>query len=114
MKSHSFVRENAPRAILYSKNYFDTDPAPVWIALFSLSYLYFMNLISTIAQCTFLCYEKEFVTWRDSSGFNKFFYGFINILSLGLNHKIRNILFCKLVFYCTAVGKCLLTQPMQR
>ena len=81
---------------LYYIDYFDTEPVPIWIALGSLAWLYFLNLVGTVAQCVFLCHEKEFVTWRDSSGFHRCFYGFINVLSLCFNHKTRNILFCKL------------------
>ena len=55
-----------------------------------------MNIIAIFAQSVFLCYEKEFVAWRDSSGFNKCFSGFAGFMALFINHKFRNILFCKL------------------
>ena len=81
---------------LYYIDYYINQPTPVFVALAALGYLYFLNVLGSIAQCVFLCYEKEFVTWRDQSGFHKCFYGFVNILSLIFNHKIRNIIFCKL------------------
>jgi len=34
--------------------------------------------------------------WKESSGFHRCFYGFVNICSTLFSHKIRNILFCKL------------------
>ena len=36
------------------------------------------------------------MTWTNASRFNKCFYWFSNILGLAINHKFKNILFCKL------------------
>lgn len=36
------------------------------------------------------------MAWKESSGFNKCFHGFAGFTALFVNHKFRNILFCKL------------------
>lgn len=82
--------------LLYYKDYYSTESVPLWIGLGSLVYLYLLNAIGSIAQCAFLCYEREFTAWKDASRFHKCFYAFVNVCSLCFSHKFRNILFCKL------------------
>lgn len=72
------------------------EPVALYIGLGALAFLYLMNIIATIAHSVFLCHEKEFVTWTNVSKFNKCFYWFSNIIGLVINHKFKNILFCKL------------------
>ena len=81
---------------LYYKDYYSSEPTPLLIGLAGLGYLYILNLVATLAQSIFLCYEKEFTTWKESSRLNSCFYGLVNIVSLTLSHKTRNVLFCKL------------------
>lgn len=72
------------------------EPVALFIGLGALAFLYIMNIIATIAHSVFLCYEKEFVAWTNASRFNRCFYWFSNMIGLVLNHKFKNILFCKL------------------
>ena len=81
---------------LYYLGYYSSEPIPLYIALGALGYLYILNVIACLAQSIFLCYEREFEGWRGQSGFHRCFYGLVSVVALAVNHKIRNILFCKL------------------
>jgi hypothetical protein len=72
------------------------EPVAEYIGLGAMVFLYTMNFAATIAHSIFLCHEKDFLTWVDQSRFHKCFYWFTNILSFVVNHKFKNILFCKL------------------
>lgn len=91
--------------LLYYLNYYTNQSVPLWIGLGSLGYLLVLNVIGTISQGIFLCYEKAFMTWREQSGFHKCFYFFVNLVSLGISHKFRNILFCKLFTFKVVSAK---------
>jgi hypothetical protein len=92
---------------LYFIKYMD-NPTAEYIGLGAMGFLYIMNFVATVTHSIFLCYEKDFIMWTSQSKFNKCFYWFSNILGFLVNHKFKNILFCKMFtfkIFCAKLDK---------
>lgn len=79
---------------LYYTIKFTEESMPLFVGLGALGYLYIMNIIAFIAQNVVTCRDKLFYAWNE--GANKCSVIVSNVVALCINHKFRNILFCKL------------------
>lgn len=80
---------------LYFINFFVTSTLPFFVGGAALAYLILLNVLGVIIQNCSLCYDKDFKMWY-AEGSHKLATIIVNILSTLINHKFRNILFCKL------------------
>ena len=56
--------------------------------------LYLLNILSIFVQNAIICSDKHFNAWN--VGCNRCFNVIVNFIALLMNHKFRNVLFCKL------------------
>jgi hypothetical protein len=81
--------------ILYHIAFFATFSVPFFLALAALVYLYLVNLSALFLQNFSLYNDQPFTEWLKETT-NKITVIITNIVATLLNHKFRNILFCKL------------------
>ena len=79
---------------LYFFELFPTQPLPFFIGLAALGYLYLLNIFALCFQNAVICTDKQFKGWN--YGCNSCFCIFSNFIAFLMNHKFRNIIFCKL------------------
>lgn len=79
---------------LYYIQLYATEPLPFIIGVSAIGFLYLLNIIALIAQNVIVCADKPFRVWN--TGCNSCFYVFVNFFSFLINHKFRNIVFCRL------------------
>lgn len=75
---------------------------PLYVGLGALGYLYLLNFVALIGQNVVLCTDKLFRGWNE--GCNKCSVAVTNIIAILINHKFRNILFCKLFTFSIFSG----------
>ena len=68
-----------------------------------MGYLYLLNFLSIIVQNVVICPDKHFKAWN--TGCNQCFNVIVNIVSLVMNHKFRNIVFSKLFTFNVFTGQ---------
>lgn len=59
-------------------------------------FLVLFNIITSITHCYCLSFDVRFMYWLEKRKANKYFYIFSAIISMTINHKFMNILFCQL------------------